>query len=90
MELANSSSNHNGARYISHIRSEDRALWDALDEIINIGSATGVPVQISHAKLAMKSLWGKSNQMIEKLDSARAQAWTLRLTSIPINTGNRQ
>lgn len=62
----------NDARYISHIRSEDRALWDALDEIINIGSATGVPVQISHAKLAMKSLWGKSNQMIEKLDSARA------------------
>ena len=62
----------NGGRYISHIRSEDRALWEALDEIVNIGSATGVPVQISHAKLAMKTLWGKSHQMIEKLDSARA------------------
>jgi len=60
------------ARYISHIRSEDRALWQALNEIINVGKAAEVPVQISHAKLAMKSLWGQSDKMIIKLDSARS------------------
>lgn len=62
-----------GGRYISHMRSEDRYFWAALKEIINIGAQTGVPVQISHAKLAMKSLWGQSDLMIKKLDSARAQ-----------------
>lgn len=62
-----------GGRYISHIRSEDRYFWKALEEIINIGKETGVPVQLSHAKLAMKGLWGQADQMIKKLDSARAQ-----------------
>jgi len=60
-----------GGRYISHIRSEDRAEWDAIDEIINIGRA-GVPVQISHTKLAMKSLWGQGDSLIHVLDRARA------------------
>ena len=29
-----------GGRYISHIRSEDRWFWDALDELIAIGRRT--------------------------------------------------
>jgi N-acyl-D-amino-acid deacylase len=59
-------------RYISHIRSEDRAEWDAFDEIINIGRQAHLPVQISHAKLAMKSLWGQADSLIRMLDHARA------------------
>lgn len=70
LELADIVAQYNG-RYISHMRSEDRYFWDALKEIINIGKQSGVPVQISHAKLAMKSLWGQSNKVIEILDSAR-------------------
>ncbi len=42
--------------YISHIRSEDRYFWEAVDEIIEIGKTTGIPVQISHIKLALRSL----------------------------------
>jgi N-acyl-D-amino-acid deacylase len=59
-------------RYISHIRSEDRAEWEAFDEIINIGRQAHLPVQISHAKLAMKSLWGQADSLIRLLDRARA------------------
>ena len=59
-------------RYISHIRSEDRAEWEAFDEIINIGRQAHLPVQISHAKLAMKSLWGQADSLIRVLDRARA------------------
>lgn len=62
----------NQGRYISHLRSEDRYFWKALKEIINIGKETNMPVQISHAKLAMKSLWGQSGKVISILDSARA------------------
>ncbi len=61
-----------GGRYMSHIRSEDRKLWEAINEIIRIGKEAGVPVQLSHAKLAMRSLWGKADRMIQLLDSARA------------------
>ncbi len=61
-----------GGRYISHIRSEDRWFEDAIDEIILIGHATGMPVQISHMKLAMKRLWGSADDTLAKLDAARA------------------
>lgn len=62
-----------GGRYISHVRSEDRWFEDAIDEIILIGRETGMPVQVSHIKLAMKRLWGSADEVIEKLDAARAE-----------------
>ncbi|TFH66795.1 MAG: D-aminoacylase [Gemmatimonadales bacterium] len=62
-----------GGRYISHIRSEDRAFWDALDEIIRLGRDAGVPVQISHLKLAMRGLWNQADSLIAVLDRARAE-----------------
>ncbi|RLA26970.1 MAG: hypothetical protein DRQ63_07020 [Gammaproteobacteria bacterium] len=61
-----------GGRYISHIRSEDRWFEDAIAEIILIGRETGMPVQISHVKLAMKRLWGGADETLAKLDAARA------------------
>jgi N-acyl-D-amino-acid deacylase len=61
-----------GGRYISHIRSEDRWFWSALDEIINIGRETGMPVQVSHLKLGMRDLWGQTDSLIRTLDRARA------------------
>ena len=62
-----------GGRYISHIRTEDRAFWSAIDEIIDIGRQARLPVQVSHTKLAMKSLWGRADRLLARLDSARAQ-----------------
>jgi N-acyl-D-amino-acid deacylase len=60
-----------GGRYISHIRSEDRELWHALDEAVEIGRATGMPVQVSHMKLAMTDWWGQAARYIAVLDRAR-------------------
>jgi len=60
-----------GSRYISHIRSEDRYYWPAIDEIIAIGRRSRIPVQISHTKLAMKAIWGQHDSLIHVLDRAR-------------------
>lgn len=62
-----------GGRYISHIRSEDRKFWEAIDEILAIGREAKLPVQISHVKLAMRSLWGEAPRLLELLDRARSQ-----------------
>jgi len=59
-------------RYMSHIRSEDIRMTAAIDEIIEIGRVTKMPVQISHIKLGMKNDWGTAPQLIEKLEKARA------------------
>jgi len=61
-----------GGRYISHVRSEDRWFWEAIDEIIEIGRKTEMPVQISHVKLALRRELGKADRLIEILDEARA------------------
>lgn len=63
----------NNSRYSSHLRSEDRRLWNAVDEIIELGRVAGIPVNISHIKLAMVDLWGQADRLVEKLDRARAE-----------------
>ncbi len=63
----------NKGRYISHIRSEDIGMQDALDEIIQIGKKTKIPVQISHIKLAKKSDWGKAPEILQLLEQARKE-----------------
>jgi N-acyl-D-amino-acid deacylase len=61
-----------GGRYASHIRSEDRDFWQALDEVITIGRVNTMPVQVSHIKLGMLDLWGQAAKAIHVLDRARA------------------
>ncbi|MFM9935878.1 MAG: N-acyl-D-amino-acid deacylase family protein [Novosphingobium sp.] len=62
-----------GGRYISHIRSEDVAFDAALDELLDLGEKTGIPVQISHMKLGIADRWGQAKTVLAKLDAARAR-----------------
>lgn len=62
-----------GGRYASHIRSEDRYFWAAVDEIVRIGREAGIPVQLSHMKLAMVDWWGQSRRLLDVLDRARSE-----------------
>ena len=72
-----------GGRYISHVRSEDRWFDEALEEIIEIGRETGMPVQISHLKLAMASLWGRAADIIARLNAAREEGIDLTADIYP-------
>jgi N-acyl-D-amino-acid deacylase len=80
--LAKVSARH-GGRYISHVRSEDRHFWAAIDELLAIGRRAGLPVQLSHAKLAMRSVWGKADSLIGILDRARASGVRVTLDIYP-------
>ncbi|MBI3790101.1 MAG: amidohydrolase family protein [Gemmatimonadetes bacterium] len=72
-----------GGRYTSHIRSEDRAFWGALDEVLTIGRVARIPVNISHIKLAQRSLWGKTDTLLRILDQARASGIDLTADVYP-------
>ena len=69
--LAGTAAAH-GGRYISHMRSEDRGLREAIEETIEIAERARLPVQISHFKLAARSLWGQAAEILARLDAARA------------------
>lgn len=59
-----------GGVYSSHVRDEENDVLSAWREVIALGRAAGVPVNVSHAKLASKPVWGKSPQALAMLDSA--------------------
>lgn len=61
-----------GGRYTSHIRSEDRRFWEAIDEILRIGREAALPVHVSHLKLALRRNLGRAERLIAILDEARA------------------
>ena len=70
ISLARITAEH-GKKYSSHMRSEDRDLFGAIEETITIAEQAGVPVHISHIKLAMKSLWGQAEEVLQLLEEAR-------------------
>ena len=63
----------NNSRYMSHIRSEDRQLELAIQEIIDIGKTADIPVHIAHFKIAMSGKWGKAREIIAWLQEARSE-----------------
>ncbi len=77
-----------GGRYISHLRSEDINMSEAIDEIINIGIEAKLPVQISHIKIALKDNWGTSPQLLANLQNARSQGVDITADCYPYTFWN--
>jgi N-acyl-D-amino-acid deacylase len=68
-----------GGLYISHLRSEGNRLLEAVDELIDIARRAGVPAEIYHLKAAGRDNWGKLDEVVRKVEAARAAG--LRITA---------
>jgi len=68
-----------GGMYISHMRSEGDRLLESVDELIEISRRSGAPAEIYHLKQAGRANWGKLDQVIAKVEAARARG--LRITA---------
>ncbi|GAB4039011.1 serine hydrolase [Spirosoma jeollabukense] len=82
IQLAQVAADSSG-RYISHIRSEDMMIDDAIDEIIQIGRITKMPVQISHIKIALRDQWGQSTRILAQLEQARSEGINITADCYP-------
>ncbi|MFQ5703845.1 MAG: amidohydrolase family protein [Gemmatimonadales bacterium] len=71
IELAKVAAEYDGM-YISHMRSEGNRLLEAVDELIHIARAAGIRAEIYHLKAAGKSNWTKLDEVIHKVEDARA------------------
>jgi N-acyl-D-amino-acid deacylase len=69
--------------YITHMRSEENTLLEAIDEAFAIGRRGGVPVEIYHLKAAGPRNWSKATAMVAKIDSARAAGQDVGATMYP-------
>ena len=61
-----------GGLYATHMRTEGDAILDAMGEAFAIGLESRVPVIISHLKCAGVDNWGRSREVLERLDAALA------------------
>jgi N-acyl-D-amino-acid deacylase len=68
-----------GGMYISHLRSEGNRLVEAVDELISISKQAGVAGEIYHLKAAGEANWPKMNDVIKRVNDARASG--LRITA---------
>ncbi|WP_172566016.1 N-acyl-D-amino-acid deacylase family protein [Vibrio navarrensis] len=59
--------------YTTHMRSEFAEILTAMEEAFATGRQARVPVVISHLKCAGAGNWGRSVQVLERMESAAAQ-----------------
>jgi len=69
--------------YITHMRSEERNVLQAMDEALRIGREGGVPVVIYHFKVSGQKYWPLALPAIAKVDSARAAGQDVKATMYP-------
>lgn len=77
IELAKVASKHGGI-YASHMRSETHKIFSAIDELLRIAREADIPAELSHIKLSGPSAWGRARDVLQILDTARADG--LRIT----------
>ncbi|SOE22622.1 N-acyl-D-amino-acid deacylase [Spirosomataceae bacterium TFI 002] len=82
IDLAKVAKKHNGI-YTSHIRNEGEKVREAVEEAIEVGRQSGIPVQISHFKIAHKPLWGQSFSTLFKVDQARLEGLDIGIDQYP-------
>jgi N-acyl-D-amino-acid deacylase len=82
IEMAKAMAPYHGS-YITHMRSEDDSLFEAMDEAFRIGREAGVRVDIYHLKASNRRNWGKAPRMVAKIDSARATGLDVAATMYP-------
>ena len=56
-----------------HMRNEGPHVFEAASEMLGVAERTGVHLEISHLKIMTKSLWGHSQDLLDKIDAARTR-----------------
>lgn len=86
VELANVCREHR-AIIAAHRRDEGHMAVEAVDEMLDIATETGVKMQISHLKVTGKKNWGKSHQLFQHIENARAKGADVMFDVYPYVTG---
>ena len=90
IELCKVVKKYNGI-YATHLRDESNygiGLLSAVEEAIEIGEKSGVPVQISHIKALGKPVWGLSRDVCEIIEEARGRGVTVCADQYPYNASS--
>lgn len=77
-----------GGIYATHIRNEFELIIEAIGEAITIGREAGLPVQISHYKVADNTMWGDSTITLGLVETAIAEGLDIGIDQYPYTAGS--
>jgi N-acyl-D-amino-acid deacylase len=72
-----------GAIYDSHMRNENNQLVKSVKEVLQINKEGGLPVHMSHLKVTGEPNWGKSAEIINMVNEARAKGINITANQYP-------
>ncbi|MCP4687440.1 MAG: D-aminoacylase [Desulfobacterales bacterium] len=71
-----------------HMRSEADGIVKAIEEVLEIGRRSGIPVLITHFKIRGKNNWGKAPMLLELLENARKEGVDVTVAQYPYTAGS--
>ncbi|NYT82558.1 D-aminoacylase [Alcaligenaceae bacterium] len=77
-----------GALHTSHIRNEGDEVVAAVDEVLELGAASGCATIISHHKCLMPRNWGGSETTLRNVDRARESGQAVAMDVYPYNASS--
>ena len=77
-----------GGVYDVHMRNEADAIGDSVEEVIELGRRSGIPILITHFKVRGKKNWGRSEELIRRIDEARAEGIDVTMSQYPYTAGS--
>ena len=77
-----------GAFYTTHLRDYKFHILQAVEEALNLGRKTGVPVQLSHLQTVGRKNWEKMDAVLALVDQARRDGVDVGIDAYPYLAGS--
>jgi N-acyl-D-amino-acid deacylase len=78
---------HDGI-YSTHVRNEGSGVFDSVREAIEIAERAKLPVDVIHLKIADQKYWGRMNELVALIESARQRGVNAQANVYPYTRGN--
>jgi N-acyl-D-amino-acid deacylase len=75
-----------GGLFAIHLRDEGDKILDSVEEIVQIGRAVKIPIQLVDLKLLTPAASGKAAEVLAQMDKARTQKIDIAATMYPYDT----
>ncbi|MEW6524148.1 MAG: D-aminoacylase [Bacillota bacterium] len=72
VELARVTARYQGL-YTCHLKNQDTAIDESVEEVLDIGRWAKTPVQLAHHKVCSKPCWGRLGSTLGRMDEARSK-----------------
>ena len=87
VEIAKVVRKHDGI-FDVHMRSESDGIAEAIEEVLEIGRRSEIPVLITHFKIRGKNNWGRAAELLQLLEKARREGVDVTVAQYPYTAGS--